>query len=112
MSNQNVFMLMCLPSNQMLKTGGGGAEILTSLSGRNGRGGPSPHGNEIIASRKAFRNPLSANKLNHLSLFTYHSSLPKHICFTLRKLSFRVVKDRLSPSKRPSFATRNIYVWE
>ena len=87
-------------------------EILTRLSGGKDTCGTTVHAQENIAPRKTFRNRLSVNKLNHLSLFTYHSSFLKHICFTLRKLSFRVVKDGLSEGKRPSFATRNIYVWE
>ena len=67
---------------------------------------------QITRKWATFANTLSISLLNHLSLFTYHFSLPKHICFTMRKLSFHPPKDRLSHTESLSFATRNIYVWE
>ena len=68
------------------------------------------HAIENIASQKVYCKLLSLNVLQHYSLITFHSSLPKHICFTLQKISFRVMKDGLLEGKRRSFATQNIYV--
>ena len=58
-----------------------------------------------------FLNPLSTSLLHHFSLITHRFSLPKHICFTLRKTVFHPSKDRVLECKTRSFATRNIYLW-
>ena len=57
-------------------------------------------------------NPLSSSELANLSSLISPPSSLKDICFRVRKLSFRLPKDRVLHSKTRSFATRNIYLWE
>ena len=85
-------------------------EILTRLFGEKLACGTMVHAQRNIASRKTPHNQLMHSVLNYFSLITHHSSLPKDICFTLRKTVFRMVKDDLLEGKTLSFATPNIYL--
>ena len=66
-------------------------EILTRLSGGKDTCGTTVHAQENIAPRKTFRNRLSVNKLNHLSLFTSETYM------------FHPAKAKLSGGERRSF---------
>ena len=92
LNNENI-----RPDVWIVKIGGFGRGILTSVIARKGCGGAEVHNNQNRRFWRTVCKSLTINAFNHFSLITFHSSLLKHICFGC-------AKHGLLPPKRRSFA--------
>ena len=103
LNNENI-----RPDVWIVKIGGFGRGILTSVIARKGCGGAVAHNNQNRRFWRTVCKSLTINAFNHFSLITFHSSLLKHICFGVQNMVFYLLKDGLSHPERRSFGRRKL----